>query len=224
MVKAHSSRKLEYDPSQLSVTELKFVIDHPLTTSELEWARKRIFPSLGFRQDLLIDPIRSSSSQCIGFQLASWEIFPRVDPFQRGHLRRSSLLQFHGWQGKGNPYLDLCGAGQWRWACLVWFFEKPGAMGNGLRSLRESKLSGGQCDRSPIMETDNRRRVGRPCPGRKKNLSGFRGKAVDYFAWALVNRDSPFYRESLVRARTLHPTFAEVWKKEAGGLKTKRRT
>ena len=40
MVKAHSSRKLEYDPSQLSVTELKFVIDHPLTTSELEWARE----------------------------------------------------------------------------------------------------------------------------------------------------------------------------------------
>ena len=40
MVQAHSSRKLEYDPSQLSVTELKFVIDHPLTTSELEWARE----------------------------------------------------------------------------------------------------------------------------------------------------------------------------------------
>ena len=49
----------------------------------------------------------------------------------------------------------------------------------------------------------------------EKNLSGFRGKAVDYFAWALVNPDAPFYRESLLRARTLHPTFVEVWKKEA---------
>ena len=46
-------------------------------------------------------------------------------------------------------------------------------------------------------------------------MSGFRGKAVDYFAWALVNPDAPFYRESLLRARTLHPTFVEVWKKEA---------
>ena len=40
MVQAHSSRKLEYDPSQLSVNELMFVIDHPRTTSELEWARE----------------------------------------------------------------------------------------------------------------------------------------------------------------------------------------
>ena len=92
-------RKLEYDPSQLSVTELKFVIDHPLTTSELEWARKanlsvaRVSTRSSHRSNTII--LVSS----IGFQLASWEIFPRVDPFQRRHLRRSSLLQFHGWQG-----------------------------------------------------------------------------------------------------------------------------
>ena len=49
----------------------------------------------------------------------------------------------------------------------------------------------------------------------EKNLSGFRGKAVDYFAWALENANAPFYREALVRARTLHPTYVEVWKEEA---------
>jgi hypothetical protein len=49
----------------------------------------------------------------------------------------------------------------------------------------------------------------------EKNLSGFRGKAVDYFAWALANPTAPFYRESLQRARTLHPAYTEVWKEEA---------
>ena len=65
--------------------------------------RKRIFPSLGFRQDLLIDPIRSSSSQCIGFQLASWEIFPRVYPFQRGICVDQAYFSSMVGKAKGIP-------------------------------------------------------------------------------------------------------------------------
>ena len=42
MVNAHKSRQLEYDPTQLSVTELKFVVDHRLPKSELDWARESV--------------------------------------------------------------------------------------------------------------------------------------------------------------------------------------
>ena len=42
MVNAHRSRQLEYDPTQLSVTELKFVVDHRLPKSELDWARESV--------------------------------------------------------------------------------------------------------------------------------------------------------------------------------------
>ena len=182
--------------------------------------RKRIFPSLGFRQDLLIDPIRSSSSQCIGFQLASWEIFPRVDPFQKGICVDQAYFSSMVGKAKGIPTLTFVGRAV-AVGMLGLVFETRGD-GKRIAVVTRIKTIGGQCDRSPIMETDNRRRVGRPCGGRKK-LERLPGQGSGLFCWALVNRDSPFYRESLVRG----PNFAApdlrrgLEKRKRSGLKTR---
>ena len=41
-VQANEKRRLEYDPTRLSASELKFVVDAPVSRSELEWAAQQV--------------------------------------------------------------------------------------------------------------------------------------------------------------------------------------
>ena len=41
-VKANDARRLDYDLTRMSATELKFVVDAPVSRSELEWAAKQV--------------------------------------------------------------------------------------------------------------------------------------------------------------------------------------
>lgn len=215
MVKANSKRKLEYDPSQLSVTELKFVIDHPLSTSELEWAREeesfrrsgfdKIFSSIEYDHPRLkasvftwphgtysLESIRSKGGICVD------------------QAYFSSMVG----KAKGIPTLTFVGQGSGGGHAWFGFLKSPGRWETDCGRYENQNYPVGNAIDPQLWKPITDDELGALARG-EKNLSGFRGKAVDYFAWALVNQDAPFYRESLIRARTLHPTYVDVWKKEA---------
>ena len=103
---------------------------------------------------------------------------------------------------------------------MVWLFEKPRTLGDRLWTLRNQNYPVGNAIDPQLWKMITDDELGSLARG-EKNLSGFRGKAVDYFAWALTNPEEDFYRESLQRAETLHPAYFDVWKKEAEWVETK---
>ncbi len=215
VVKAHAMRKLEYDPSQLSVTELKFVIDHPLSISELEWARDqesfrrsgfdKIFSSIEYDHPRLkasafswphgkysLESIRSKGGICVD------------------QAYFSSIVG----KAKGIPTLTFVGQGSGGGHAWFGFLKSPGRWETDCGRYENQNYPVGNAIDPQLWKPITDDELGALARG-EKNLSGFRGKAVDYFAWALENANAPFYREALVRARTLHPTYVEVWKEEA---------
>ncbi len=215
MVKAHKSRQLEYDPSQLSVTELKFVVDHRLPNSELEWARgsvklrrssfDKVFSSIQYDRPRLeggvfrwpyggysLDSINEKGGICVDQAYFS---------SMAGKAKGIPTLTFVG-QGSGGGHAwfgYLKNPGRWETDCGR-YENQNYPVGNAIDPQRWKLI------------TDDE--LGALARG-EKNLTGFRGKAVDYFAWALVNPKASYFRESLQRARTLHPAYIEVWKEEA---------
>jgi len=215
MVKAHSTRKLEYDPSQLSVTELKFVIDHPLSTSELEWAREReSFRRSGF--DKIFSSIQYDHPR-LRASVFSW---PHGKYSLESIRSRGGICVDQAYfssmvgKAKGIPTLTFVGQGSGGGHAWFGFLKSPGRWETDCGRYENQNYPVGNAIDPQLWKPITDDELDALARG-EKNLSGFRAKAVDYFAWALVNRDAPFYRESLVRARTLHPTYVDVWKKEA---------
>jgi hypothetical protein len=215
MVKAHSKRKLEYDPSQLSVTELKFVIDHPLSTSELEWAReKESFRRSGF------DKIFSSIEYDHPRLKASVFTWPHGTYSLESIRSKGGICVDQAYfssmvgKAKGIPTLTFVGQGSGGGHAWFGFLKSPGRWETDCGRYENQNYPVGNAIDPQLWKPITDDELGALARG-EKNLSGFRGKAVDYFAWALVNEDASFYRESLIRARTLHPTYVDVWKKEA---------
>jgi hypothetical protein len=215
LVKAHSKRKLEYDPSQLSVSELKFVIDHPLSIEELEWARKEV----PFRRSSF-DKIFSSINYDRRRLLASAFSWPHGRYSLASIRAKGGICVDQAYfssivgKAKGIPTLTFVGQGSGGGHAWFGFLKSPGRWETDCGRYENQNYPVGNAIDPQLWKPITDDELGALARGEKK-LSGFRGKAVDYFAWALVNQEAPFYRESLVRARTLHPTFVEVWKKEA---------
>jgi hypothetical protein len=220
LVKAHSMRKLEYDPSQLSVSELKFVIDHPLTIEELEWARSEVpFRRSGFEK------IFSSINYDRRRLLASAFSWPHGKYSLASIRAKGGICVDQAYFGsmvgkaKGIPTLTFVGQGSGGGHAWFGFLKNPGRWETDCGRYENQNYPVGNAIDPQLWKPITDDELGALARG-EKNLSGFRGKAVDYFAWALVNQEAPFYRESLVRARTLHPTFVDVWKKEAEWVET----
>ena len=215
LVKAHLARKLEYDPSQLSVTELKFVVDHRLPSSELEWVRN----SVKFR--------RSSFGKIFAsIQYDRPRLEGALFRWPYGSYSLSSIQEKGGicvdqayfssmaGKAKGIPTLTFVGQGSGGGHAWFGFLKNPGRWETDCGRYENQNYPVGNAidPQSWKLITDDE--LGALARG-EKNLSGFRGKAVDYFAWAMANPTAVFFRESLQRARTLHPAFTEVWKEEA---------
>jgi len=220
LIQAHSQRKLEYDPSQLAVTELKFVIDHPLTIEELEWAREEVsFRRSGF------DKIFSSILYDRKRLLASAFSWPHGEYSLASIRARGGICVDQAYfsaivgKAKGIPTLTFVGQGSGGGHAWFGFLKNPGRWETDCGRYENQNYPVGNAIDPQLWKPITDDELGALARG-EKNLSGFRGKAVDYFSWALVNPDAPFYRESLVRARTLHPSFVDVWKKEAQWVET----
>jgi hypothetical protein len=215
MVKAHSMRKLEYDPSQLSATELKFVIDHPLSTSELEWAREReSFRRSGF--DKIFSSIQYDHPR-LRASIFSWphgKYSLEAIRSKGGICVDQAYFSSMVGKAKGIPTLTFVGQGSGGGHAWFGFLKSPGRWETDCGRYENQNYPVGNAIDPQLWKPITDDELGALARG-EKNLSGFRGKALDYFAWALVNPDEPYYRESLIRARTLHPTYVDVWKKEA---------
>ncbi|MDG0965332.1 MAG: hypothetical protein P8O23_09705 [Opitutales bacterium] len=214
-VKAHLARKLEYDPSQLSVTELKFVVDHRLPISELEW----VWNSVKFR--------RSSFGKIFAsIQYDRPRLEGALFRWPYGSYSLSAIQEKGGicvdqayfssmaGKAKGIPTLTFVGQGSGGGHAWFGFLKNPGRWETDCGRYENQNYPVGNAidpQRWKLITDDE---LGALARG-EKNLSGFRGKAVDYFAWAMANPTASFFRESLQRARTLHPAYTEVWKEEA---------
>ena len=215
MVQAHLARKLEYDPSQLSVTELKFVVDHRLPASELEWVRE----SVKFRRSSFGKVFSSIEYDRPRLEGAVFR-WPYGDYSLASIQEKGGICvdqaYFSSMSGKakGIPTLTFVGQGSGGGHAWFGFLKNPGRWETDCGRYENQNYPVGNAidPQSWKLITDDE--LGALARG-EKNLSGFRGKAVDYFAWALANPMESFYRESLQRARTLHPSYTEVWKNEA---------
>ena len=219
MVNAHKSRQLEYDPTQLSVTELKFVVDHRLPKSELDWARE----SVKLRRasfDKIFSSIKYDRPRLEG-GIFRW---PYGD-YSLGSIKEKGGIcvdqaYFSSMAGKakGIPTLTFVGQGSGGGHAWFGFLKNPGRWETDCGRYENQNYPVGNAidpQRWKLITDDE---LGALARG-EKNLTGFRGKAVDYFAWAQANPKANFYRESLQRARTLHPAYIEVWKEEANWVK-----
>ncbi len=221
MVKAHTARKLEYDPSQLSVTELKFVIDHRLPSSELEWVREsvkyrrssfgKIFSSIVYDRPRLEAALFRWPYG--SYSLASIQA-------RGGICVDQAYFSSMAGKAKGIPTLTFVGQGSGGGHAWFGFLKNPGRWETDCGRYENQNYPVGNAidpQRWKLITDDE---LGALARG-EKNLTGFRGKAVDYYAWALANPTAGFYRESLKRARTLHPAYVEVWKEEARWVEEK---
>ena len=215
MVKAHLARKLEYDPSQLSVSELKFVVDHRLPESELQWVRGNVnFRRAGF--DKIFSSIEYDRPRLEGgvFQWPYGNYSLASIREKGGICVDQAYFSSMAGKAKGIPTLTFVGQGSGGGHAWFGFLKNPGRWETDCGRYENQNYPVGNAmdPQSWTLITDDE--LDSLARG-EKNLAGFRGKAVDYFAWALVNPSSDFYRESLLRARTLHPAYVEVWKEEA---------
>jgi hypothetical protein len=214
-VKAHLARKLEYDPSQLSVTELKFVVDHRLPSSELAWVRNsvkfrrssfgKIFASIQYDHPRL-------EGALFRWPYGSYSLSAIQE--KGGICVDQAYFSSMAGKAKGIPTLTFVGQGSGGGHAWFGFLKNPGRWETDCGRYENQNYPVGNAidPQSWKLITDDE--LGALARG-EKNLSGFRGKAVDYFAWAMANPTAAFFRESLQRARTLHPAFTEVWKEEA---------
>ncbi len=218
MVKAHLARKLEYDPSQLSVTELKFVIDHRLPSSELEWVRESVkFRRSGFGK--IFSSIQYDRPRLEGavfrWPYGSYSLAAIQE--KGGICVDQAYFSSMAGKAKGIPTLTFVGQGSGGGHAWFGFLKNPGRWETDCGRYENQNYPVGNAidpQRWKLITDDE---LGALARG-EKNLSGFRGKAVDYYAWALANPSASFYRESLQRARTLHPAYIEVWKEEANWI------
>jgi hypothetical protein len=218
MVKAHLARKLEYDPSQLSVTELKFVVDHKLPASELEWVRGsvkfrrssfgKIFSSIEYDRPRLEGAVFSWPYG--NYSLASIQE-------KGGICVDQAYFSSMSGKAKGIPTLTFVGQGSGGGHAWFGFLKTPGRWETDCGRYENQNYPVGNAIDPQTWQLITDDELGALARG-EKNLTGFRGKAVDYFAWALANPEEVFYRESLQRARTLHPSYVEVWKEEANWI------
>jgi hypothetical protein len=123
-------------------------------------------------------------------------------------------------KAKGIPTLTFVGQGSGGGHAWFGFLKNPGRWETDCGRYENQNYPVGNAIDPQLWKLITDDELGALARG-EKNLSGFRGKAVDYFAWALENPDEEFYRDSLKHARTLHPAYIEVWKKEAEWVEAK---
>lgn len=218
MVQAHRERKLEYDPSQLSVTELKFVIDHRLPFSELEWARESVqFRRSSFGKifaSIIYDRPRLEGA-VFRWPYGSYSL-PSIQEKGGICVDQAYFSSMVG-KAKGIPTLTFVGQGSGGGHAWFGFLKNPGRWETDCGRYENQNYPVGNAIDPQQWKLITDDELGALARG-EKNLSGFRGKAVDYFSWALANPSADFYRESLQRARTLHSSYVEVWKEEASWI------
>jgi hypothetical protein len=215
MINAHLGRKLEYDPSQLSVNELKFIVDHSLPNTELEWARESVkFRRSSFDKtfsSIMYDRPRLENGV---FRWPYGDYTLASIQEKGGICVDQAYFSSMAGKAKGIPTLTFVGQGSGGGHAWFGFLKNPGRWETDCGRYENQNYPVGNAIDPQLWKIITDDELGALARG-EKNLSGFRGKAVDYFAWALANPDADFYRESLQRARTLHPTYFDVWKKEA---------
>jgi len=99
-------------------------------------------------------------------------------------------------KAKGIPTLTFVGQGSGGGHAWFGFLKNPGRWETDCGRYENQNYPVGNAIDPQLWKLITDDELGALARG-EKNLSGFRGKAVDYFAWALANPDAEFYRESL---------------------------
>ena len=214
-VAASKARSLEYDPAQLSVTELKFVVDHLMPKSEMEWARKNV----SLRRATFDKAFKS-------IQYDKPRLSGGVFRWPNGSYTLAAIRQTGGicvdqayfsamtGKAKGIPTLTFSGQGSGGGHAWFGFLKSSGRWETDCGRYESQNYPVGNAIDPQTWEKITDEELATLARG-EKNLTGFRAKAVDYFEWARANPEETFHRESIKRARKLHPGYVEAWRSEA---------
>ena len=214
-VAAAKARSLEYDPAQLSVAELKFVVDHLMPKSEMEWARQNV----SLRRSTFNQAFKSINYD--KSRLSSGVFRWPNGPYTLASIRKRGGIcvdqaYFSSMSGKAKAIPTLTFTGQGSGGGHAWFgfLKAPGRWETDCGRYESQNYPVGNAIDPQTWEKITDDELDALARG-EKNLTGFRAKAVDYFEWARANPNETFHRESLQRARKLHPGYVEVWRSEA---------
>ncbi len=215
IVTASRARSLEFDLARLSVAELKFVVDHLLPKSEMEWARQNV----SLRRSTFAKAFKSIQydKPRLSAGVFSWPNGPYTlaSISERGGIcvDQAYFSSMSG-KAKGIPTLTFVGQGSGGGHAWFGFLKAPGRWETDCGRYENQNYPVGNAIDPQTWEKITDDELDALARG-EKNLTGFRAKAVDYFEWARANPNETFHRESLQRARKLHPGYVDVWRSEA---------
>ncbi|MFP6887279.1 MAG: hypothetical protein VB997_06930 [Opitutales bacterium] len=214
-VVASKARSLEYDPAQLSVAELKFVVDHLMPKSEMEWARKNV----SLRRatfDKAFKSIQYDKPRLSGgvFRWPNGSYTLAAIRERGGICVDQAYFSSMTGKAKGIPTLTFTGQGSGGGHAWFGFLKSFGRWETDCGRYESQNYPVGNAIDPQTWEKITDEELATLARG-EKNLTGFRAKAVDYFEWARANPDEAFHRESIQRARKLHPGYVEAWRSEA---------
>jgi hypothetical protein len=213
-VQAEKDQDLEYKLNDLSVGELKFMVDHRLPVSELTWAQKNVKDKIS-KFDKVFSSIRYDYSRLDTSQY-DW-------PHENYNLASIKALggicvdqaYFAAMAGKalGIPTLYFTGQGAGGGHAWFGYLRNEGKWETDCgRYENQNYPSGNALDPqtwTPITDSE------------LKQLAEARGRDRQQFlvkqiiGWADLNTDQDYYREILQEAKRILPDNAEVWKYEA---------
>jgi hypothetical protein len=219
-VQTHEAGGLLIDPRELSVKELSFLVDSILEFNELKYVQQVNLKSpdylAGLYRAIQYDYGRSTSGQ---FQWPHAK-YGLADIGEKGGICADQAF-FISQTGKAKGVPTILFMGQGRSGGHAWVgYLKERAEWNldGVRSSSE---------KYPVGVTYDPQTWRRMTDTQLKFVMADLMKTLSYqqcqlvLQWAAMNRDEPFYREVVVKARESMPRYFATWELEASWLQEK---
>jgi hypothetical protein len=218
LVAAQRAKKLEHDPRQLQVEELKFVVDTQVALTELEWARREIKLSLS-KFGRAYQSIRYDTRRAVD-GIFDW---PQGSYRLRDILEKGGICVDQAYyaatvgKARGIPTLYFSGQGAAGGHAWFGYMEKPGKWDMDCGRYESQNY--------PVGEALDPQ-TWRPINDAELNLmvadlprQPTYGAARAALAWALMAGNPEAFLARLREARALMPGLPDTWRVEEAYLK-----
>lgn len=213
------NRKLDFSPTELSFTELKFLVDSRTSLEELNWARDEVKTTLG-SFDRVFSSIRYDQSRLMNRQYDWPDAIPyRLEEIQaRGGICVDQAY-FGAAVGKARGIPTLFFSGQGASGGHAWY--------GYLKRNRSWDLDVGRYDNQnyPVGEARDPQTWEAVNDEQLKHFTEvvlqnpLYPAAEMLFYWAEANRDQAFYKASIDQVKSMVPAWIVGWRAEAEWMK-----
>jgi hypothetical protein len=218
LVAAHRAKKLDHDPRQLRVEELKFVVDTRIALAELEWARREVKLSLSkfgrAYQSIRYDH-RRAQAQVFDWPQGSYRL---RDILEKGGI---CVDQAHyaatAGKARGIPTLYFSGQGAAGGHAWFGYMEKPGKWDMDCGRYESQNYPVGEALDPQTWRPINDSELDLMVADLPRQPAY--GAARAALAWALMAGDTEAFLARLREARALMPGLPDPWHVEEAYLK-----